>query len=170
MQVLNERPRLVCPRCEFIYWNNPLPVAGAAVIDERGHILLARRAVAPLRGWWNLPAGFMEWGESAEEAACREVREETGIEVLITGYLTAAGVAREEQPWASITYVFYYARPIGGRLRAGDDADDAAFFPPDALPEQIAFSSNRKALACWEEDRSRGRLIALGYASSASGP
>lgn len=162
VQVLNDRPRLACPACGYIYWNNPLPVAGAAVIDEQGRILLARRAVAPREGWWNLPAGFMEWGESAEEAARREVLEETGLEVVITGYLTAAGAARKDQPWASITYVFYYARPIGGQLQAGDDADEAAFFAPNALPEQIAFSSNRKALAQWNEDRARGLQAALG--------
>ncbi|MCO6449678.1 MAG: NUDIX domain-containing protein [Caldilineales bacterium] len=151
--MINDLPRRVCPRCDFIYWNNPLPVAGAAVIDENGWILLARRAVEPRLGWWNLPAGFMEWGESAEEAARREVREETGLEVELTGFLSSFGAGYDDLPWRSITYVFFYARPVGGTLAGGDDADLAQFYPPDQLPPNIAFTSNQAALARWHADR-----------------
>lgn len=161
-QTINDLPRRVCPACGFTYWNNPLPVAGAAVIDERGYILLARRSVEPRKGYWNLPAGFFEWGESAEAATLREVREETGLEVEITGYLTSYGAGYDRDPWRSISYIFYYARPIGGVLTAGDDADEVRFFPPEALPEAIAFPSNLAALAQWQADRRAGLPAALG--------
>jgi ADP-ribose pyrophosphatase YjhB (NUDIX family) len=161
-QVINDLPRRVCPACGFTYWNNPLPVAGAAVIDKRGYILLARRSVEPRKGYWNLPAGFFEWGESAEAATVREVREETGLEVEITGYLTSYGAGYDHDPWRSISYIFYYARPIGGVLVAGDDADEVRFFPPDALPAAIAFPSNQVALARWQADRKAGLAAALG--------
>jgi len=159
---MNDRPRRVCPACGFIYWNNPLPVAGAAVIDERGYILLARRAEEPRAGWWNLPAGFMEWGESAERAARREVREETGLEIEITGFLTSAGGGYADAQWISWTFVFFYARMNGGVLVAGDDADRVEFFPPDALPPNIAFRSVKKALKQWRADRAAGLPQALG--------
>ena len=162
-QVLNALPRRVCRSCGFIYWNNPLPVAGAVVIDFRGHILLARRSEEPRKGYWNLPAGFMEWGESAEAGARREVAEETGIDIEITAYLTSVGAGHAASPWHSITYVFFYGRPVGGELAPGDDADDAAFFPPDALPAEIAFTSNQVALARWQADRAAGLLAALGF-------
>ncbi len=161
-QQLNDLPRRVCPSCGYIYWNNPLPVAGAAVIDERGWLLLARRAEEPNTGWWNLPAGFMEWGESAERAARREVREETGAEIEITGFLTSAGGGRPTDQWTSWTFVFFYARMTGGELVAGDDADRAEFFAPDALPPNIAFRSNEKALRQWQQDRQAGLAQALG--------
>ncbi len=161
-QIVNDLPRRVCPACGYTYWNNPLPVAGAAVIDARGYILLARRSVEPRQGYWNLPAGFFEWGESAETAARREVREETGLEVEITGYLASFGAGHDFDRWRSITYVFFYARPGGGDLAAGDDADEVAFFAPDALPAAIAFTSNLAALAQWQADRRAGLPRALG--------
>ncbi len=162
-QIINDLPRRVCPECGFTYWNNPLPVASAAVIDARGYILLARRAVEPRKGYWNLPGGFFEWGESAEAATRREVREETGLEIEITGYLTSYGAGHSQDPWRSVSYIFYYARPIGGVLSAGDDADDVRFFPPDGLPAAIAFASNLAALAQWQADRAAGLAAALGY-------
>lgn len=161
-RVLNDLPRRVCPACGFTYWNNPLPVAGAAVIDQRGHILLVRRSVEPRKGYWNLPAGFFEWGESAEAATRREVREETGLEVEITAYLTSYGAGHSFDPWHSVTYMFYYARQVGGMLAPGDDADEAAFFAPDRLPADIAFPSNLAALARWQADRQAGVVWALG--------
>ncbi len=164
-EVLNGLPRRVCRSCGFIYWNNPLPVAGAAVIDAGGRLLLARRSEEPRRGYWNLPAGFMEWGESAETGARREVAEETGIAIEITGYLASVGAGHAESPWHSITYVFFYGRPVGGVLAPGDDAEEVAFFAPGELPAEIAFTSNQVALDRWRADRAAGLPAALGLAA-----
>lgn len=163
-QIRNELPRRICPSCSFVYWNNPLPVAGAAVIDGQGHILLARRAEEPRLGSWNLPAGFLEWGESAEQGARREVREETGVEIEVTGFLSTAGAGHEWAPWHSLTFIFFYGRPVGGALQAGDDADTVAFFAPDRLPADIAFPAHIQALARWGQDRRAGLALALGRA------
>ncbi len=157
-----DHARRVCPQCGYIYWNNPLPVAGALVIDERGRALLALRNEEPAKDSWNIPAGFMERGESAEEAARREVQEETGLQIELTGYLGSFGGARPQWPWYSVVFVFYYARAVGGVLQAGDDAAEVAFFPPNALPEPIIFSSNHYALRRWAADRQRGLPAALG--------
>lgn len=161
-QILNDLPRRLCPACGNIYWNNPLPAAGAAVIDRNGHILLVRRAIAPRLGAWNLPAGYMEFGESAEAGAVREVREETGLEVELLGFLASAAATHPRWPWSSISFIFFYARPVGGTLAPGDDADRALFYPPDALPPDIAFRTHRQALDRWQSDRERGALRALG--------
>jgi len=95
-------------------------------------------------------------------ACCRSGGEETGIEIEITGFLTSAGGGQPTDHWISWTFVFFYARMIGGELAADDDADLVEFFAPGALPENIAFRSNQKALRQWFEDREAGLLQALG--------
>lgn len=165
-RTLLDYQRRVCPQCDYIYWNNPLPVAGALVVDERGWVVMALRNEAPAKDSWNIPAGFMEWGESAETAACREVQEETGLEIELMGFLGSYGAGHRKWPWYSVTFIFFYARQVAGALQAGDDAAEVAFFPPDALPDPIIFSSNHHALRRWEADRRRGVGGALGQGSA----
>jgi 8-oxo-dGTP diphosphatase len=100
-----------------------VPCAGAVVRDDAGRLLLVQRGREPGRGRWSLPGGRVEPGETAAEAAVREVREETGLDV-------AAGelVGRVERPGpGGVTYVIddIACTVQGGRLRPGDDADDA---------------------------------------------
>ncbi len=85
------RPSLVCSSCEAVIYQNPKPVV-AAIIEKDGKVLLARRAAGLRAGKWDLPGGFVELDETAEEALVREVREEVGCEVRLHGVL---GVFRE---------------------------------------------------------------------------
>ena len=101
--------------------------AGAVVRDARGRVLLVRRANEPSRGLWSVPGGRIEPGESAREAAAREVREETGLEVEVGELLLTA----ELGPYVVEDYA---ATVVGGTLRAGDDALDARFFAAGELP------------------------------------
>src|SRR5438094_1927 len=71
----DNRERLVCARCEFIHYQNPKIVAGA-VCTWNDRILLAKRAIEPRKGFWTVPAGYMELGETTEQAALREAKEE----------------------------------------------------------------------------------------------
>ncbi|PKM99865.1 MAG: hypothetical protein CVU78_03945, partial [Elusimicrobia bacterium HGW-Elusimicrobia-2] len=71
--------RLACPSCRWINYQNPVPVAVAAVVNTRGEVLVSRRAFEPAAGQWSLPGGFVESGEHPEEACIRELMEETGI-------------------------------------------------------------------------------------------
>jgi mutator protein MutT len=100
-----------------------VPCAGAVVRDHAGRLLLVQRGREPGRGRWSLPGGRVEPGETAEQAAVREVREETGLDV-VAGEL----VGRVERPGpGGVTYVIddIACTVLGGRLRPGDDADDA---------------------------------------------
>src|SRR4029453_13755393 len=76
----DNRERLVWPACEFIHYQNPKTVPGAASTGNKGRgndkILLAKRAIEPRKGFWTLPAGYMELGETTEQAALREAKEE----------------------------------------------------------------------------------------------
>ena len=136
--------RPTCPACGYIHYRNPVPAAGV-IIERAGAVLLVRRRYDPRAGAWCLPAGFMEYGESPTRCAVRELREETGIRGRLTGLFGVyAGV---DDPRVRTVLILYTARVGGGRLRAGDDAIAARFFPLTRLPRDIAFGSHRHALA-----------------------
>ena len=137
------RSRPYCPQCGFVQYLNPAPGAGV-IIRRDDRVLLVQRRFAPKEGEWTLPTGFMEWDEDIEETAVREVREETGLEVRLTGLFAAnTGVLPPDQP---VLVIFYTAEEIGGALQAGDDAARAEFFALDELPGPIAFAAHRKVL------------------------
>ena len=81
----DNRERFVCTNCSTIFYDNPRIIVGCLVSNENGDILLAKRAIEPCAGLWNLPAGFLENAETAEEGALRETLEETEATVSITG-------------------------------------------------------------------------------------
>jgi ADP-ribose pyrophosphatase YjhB (NUDIX family)/GNAT superfamily N-acetyltransferase len=157
------RLREVCPSCGFVLYRNPVP--GVGVLVEMGAgIVLIQRGQPPFVGSWALPAGYIEEDESVEQAAVRECHEETGLEVEL---LELFGVySFPEGPVQSGLIIFHRARPIGGELRAGDDAQDVRVFPATDLPEHIAFRTHREVLARWVRSRSaegeqESRLFAI---------
>ncbi len=143
------RVRLYCPGCGNVIFQDPKVGAGV-LVEENGKILLAKRAVPPERGKWGLPAGFMEWDETPEETAKRECFEETGLEVEIEG-LFGIFHYRDDFRGPGII-IIYRARRVGGTLTPGDDASEIGFFSPDEIPAEIAFETNRRALALWKEE------------------
>jgi 8-oxo-dGTP diphosphatase len=151
------RMREICPACGFILYRNPVPGAGVLVEMETSPggasgVVLIQRGQPPFVGWWALPSGYIEADESVEQAAMRECQEETGLDVEL---LELFGVySFPEGPVQSGIVIFYRARPVGGKLRAGDDAQDVGVFPPDALPEKLAFRTHREVLARWARSRS----------------
>jgi 8-oxo-dGTP diphosphatase len=144
-RVVDHHPRRVCPACGRIHWRNAKPCAGALII-RNGKVLLVRRAVEPFQGYWDIPGGFCEADEHPAEAAIREVWEETGLEIELTGLL---GLWMDEYGGTSTLNIIYLARPLGRDLRVGDDADGAAWFSPRALPQRIAFANGVRALTAW---------------------
>lgn len=141
------RVRRYCPACDLFIFRDP-KVAAAVLVEQDGKVLLVRKAYGRARGRWSLPAGFVEYDEDPATTAIRECREETGLEVELTGILDilpGAGPPGE----ASFTIV-YRGKVIGGSLRASDDADRVAFFPVDDLPP-LAYESTRRALARWQD-------------------
>ena len=146
------RVRRFCPACELIVFRDHKVAAGVLVEDGReGKVLLVRRAAGPRQGFWSFPAGFVEFDEQPAEAAVRECREETGLEVEITGLLDVIG---PEPDGAASIVIVYRARPVGGELEAADDVDRAAFFAPDEneLPP-LAFRATHAALDKWLDSR-----------------
>jgi len=135
--------RPTCPECNFILYRNPAPAAGVVLAGPAG-VLMVKRKYAPAVGAWCLPAGFMEYGESPERCALRELREETGILGRLTGLFGVyAGL---DDPRVRAVLILYAAERVGGRLRPGDDATEARYYPANRLPRRIAFAAHRRAL------------------------
>ncbi len=135
--------RPTCPACGYIHYRNPVPAAGVLLM-RRGEVLLVKRKYAPRAGAWGLPAGFMEYGETPEHCAVRELFEETGLRVRLTGLF---GVyAGFDDPRVRAVLILYTAERASGRIKPGDDAIEVRFFPLGRLPRAIAFASHRQAL------------------------
>jgi ADP-ribose pyrophosphatase YjhB (NUDIX family) len=135
----------VCLACGQIHWRNAKPCGGALVI-RNGKVLLIRRIIEPFKGYWDIPGGFCEVDEHPAETAVREVREETGLEIELTGFL---GLWLDEYVARPTLNIYYLARPLTWRLQTGDDAGAASWFAPGALPRKIAFVNGRMALDAW---------------------
>lgn len=114
------------------------------VLPRGGGIVLVRRKYEPFAGLWSLPAGFMEYGESPEQTAKREILEETGFKISLEGLVGAYRGA--DDPRVRVVLLIYRGKILAGRMRAGDDAAAIDVFSLDQLPKDLAFRSHRRAL------------------------
>jgi 8-oxo-dGTP diphosphatase len=141
--VLEGKTRQVCPSCEQVYYENPLPVASVILPNRDREIILVKREREPYKHMWCCPIGFAETGESIEDAALRELREETGIEGKIVRFVD---VSSHTNPlYGDLLIVTFEAEKIGGNERPGDDAIDCRYFPILGLPK-LAFDSQERAV------------------------
>ena len=141
------RKRPVCPSCGYVLFKNPVPGVGVLVELENG-VVLIKRGHHPKKGRWALPAGFIEADESIEEAAIRECKEETNLDIELLEMFHVDSFPTDPTPQSGII-IFYRAKPIRGDLQPGDDAAEATVFPADALPPNVAFRTHRAALTRW---------------------
>lgn len=146
-------PRHVCISCGHIHYENPRLVVGCvATWEER--ILICRRAIEPRLGYWTLPAGFMENGETTAEAAARETMEEAGANIVIEAPFAMVSIAHINQ-----VHLFYRGRLAAPEYSAGEESLEVALVLREEIPWQdIAFRSVTLCLERFLEDRERGRF------------
>lgn len=138
--------RWVCEACDTVHYQNPRIVVGCIPARD-GKILLCKRAIEPRHGFWTVPAGFMEIGETIAEGAARETMEEACADVEI-GHLFAS----VDVPEAGQVHLFFTAELKSG-FAAGDESLDVALYTQDEVPwEDIAFKSGIFALQKYFED------------------
>ena len=135
-----------CPNCDFVRWENP-KLATGVVIEQDGAILLVRRNHDPMYGFWSFPSGFVDRGESVEEAARRETLEEAAVEIEIERLLGVYSSAGDP-----VVFIAWAGRISGGTPRPGPEALEVGFFPPDALPD-LAFPHDPEIIEAWRRAR-----------------
>jgi ADP-ribose pyrophosphatase YjhB (NUDIX family) len=140
----------VCGDCGHIYYTNPKIVVGSVVTFEN-KFLLCLRAIEPRRGFWTLPAGFLEEHETPEDGARREAREEAEADIEINALLAVYAV-----PHISQVQLMYRARLAKPEFSAGPESLEVKLFAWDEIPwNEIAFPSARWALQHYREVRDR---------------
>ncbi len=149
----DNRERWVCSDCDYVHYQNPKIVVGC--VPERGdRILLCRRAIEPRRGYWTVPAGFMELGETMEEGAARETAEEALATVEIGRLFATVDVVQAGQ-----VHVFFTARLVSD-FGVGAESLESALFLESEIPwDELAFPSVRFALERYFEDAGRDRGV-----------
>lgn len=144
----DNRERHVCDSCGVIHYINPRIIAGTLPTYE-GKVLLCRRAIEPRKGYWTLPAGFMENGETSAEAAARETIEEAEAKVHLHGLYTVFNL-----PHISQVYLFYRAEVIDGQYGVGVESLESGLFEEQDIPwNELAFPTIHRTLKLYFEDR-----------------
>lgn len=147
----DDKERRICRQCTFIDYQNPKIVAGSVVRSQNNQILLCKRAIEPRRGYWTLPAGFMELGETVEQAAQREAIEEACAKIAIEQVLAAYSVPRIGQ-----VQIMFTAR-LESDIAVGPESEEVRLFDWADIPwSQLAFPTVVWALTHYAKIRHSG--------------
>ncbi|WP_066334325.1 NUDIX hydrolase [Azohydromonas lata] len=149
----DNRERAVCPACSRIHYENPLNVVGTLPVWN-DQVLLCLRNIEPRRGFWTLPAGFMELGETTSQGALRETQEEAGAHIELGQLFSVMNVRQVGQ-----VHLYYLAKLTDTHLDPGPETIEARLFSEAEIPwDQIAFRTVRETLKRYFEDRKRGQF------------
>lgn len=143
----DNRERQICATCDYVAYENPKVIVGSVVVAGDA-VLLCRRAIEPRRGYWTLPAGYLELAETLEEGAAREAMEEAEADIVLDGILAVFSIARIGQ--VQVIFRARFADAAAPRFAAGPESLEVALYRWDAIPwDTIAFPSVRWALQAW---------------------
>lgn len=147
----DDHERFVCTRCHHIHYQNPLNIVGTIPVWE-DKVLLCRRAIEPREGFWTLPAGHQELGESTKQGAIRETKEEAGALIF-----TEKPYIFIDQAFHNQSHLFYLGTVQNSQYQAGPESLECRWFQQKEIPwDQIAFRTVKKALSLYFEDLLKG--------------
>ena len=140
-----DRQRPVCPECGHVVFYDP-KVAATCIVERDAKVLMIKRGIQPGLGLWSIPGGYVDRGEVVEEAAIRELLEETGLVVEVDRLVGL--FSERDHP---VIVAAFVGRQVGGTLAAGPEALDVGFFSLDELPP-LAFPRDLSILARWKSN------------------
>jgi len=153
----DNRERLTCPDCGFVQYDNPKIVVGS-VVRWHDRVLLCRRSIPPRRGFWTLPAGYLELNETTAEGALREAYEEARARIVLDGILAVYNIPRLSQ-----VQIIYRAHLVEPDFAPGPESEAVELFGWDQVPwDALAFPSVKWALDHWREVGEAGDFAARG--------
>lgn len=141
----------ICAACNFHHYDAPRPTSAAIIVNKNGHILMVKRAIEPQKGLWDLPGGFVESKESAEESVIRELKEELGVDIRRESIRYFASYpddyAYDGMQYQIFGLTFIVEVPEDTTFTPDDDVSEARFFAPEEAPlDAIAFSSMKQSV------------------------
>lgn len=149
----DDKMRAVCNKCGHIHYQNP-KIVNACIIEHQGKILLGKRTIEPRKGYWNVPAGFMENGESTSGGAIREVREEVCAELEDVALFGVYNIIHQNQ-----VHIYFRAKLKGSKFAAGVETSEVALFTPEQIPwNNLAFSVSVAALNRYFKEMPSGKF------------
>lgn len=148
----DDRLRYVCDSCDAVHYQNPKIVAGCIPVWE-DKVLLCKRAIEPRYGYWTLPAGFMELGETSQAAALRETMEEANARVEIVNLFAVFNL-----PHVNQVYLMFNSNLMDLNFSPGAESQQVGLFTQDEIPWQdLSFPTIRYSLEFFFEDRENSR-------------
>ncbi|MEE9551820.1 MAG: NUDIX hydrolase [Gammaproteobacteria bacterium] len=149
----DNRHRYICTSCETIHYLNPKVVAGC-IPEHDGKVLLCKRSIEPRYGYWTLPAGFMELGETSPEAAIRETVEEANARVEVIDLFAVFNLPHVDQ-----VYMMFRSKLVDLDFSPGDESTEVDLFDESQIPwDDLAFTTIRQTLKFFFQDRQAGRF------------
>lgn len=147
----DNRERAICGGCGEIHYENPLNVVGTVPVWQ-DKVLLCRRNIEPRLGFWTLPAGFLELGETTAQGALRETDEEAGARIELGPLFTVLNIVRVGQ-----VHLFYRATLLDDRFNPGPETIEAQLFAEHEIPwDELAFRTVKETLRHYFDDRRSG--------------
>lgn len=154
--MINNEKSKVCDNCGFVYYMNACAATAAFILNKQGELLVARRAKEPAKGTLDLPGGFVDMEETAEEAIAREIKEETGIDTTSSEYLFSVPNIYHFSDLDIHTLDLFFLCTVdeGAEIHAADDVEECMWMPlRDIHTEQFGLRSIRQALHMFLKQR-----------------
>ena len=155
IRVRDNREREICPACDWVYYAQ-LKVGAAVLIEQDNKLLLLKRNHEPWKGTWMVPAGYVEADENPKDAAIREVREETGLEVEI-GDLHQVYYFDDDPRGNGMSFV-YKAEKIIGEIKLNSESSDAKYFRWEEIPSELTLGGHDKMIWTWRDQMQLSEL------------